>query len=138
MQWKAEENEYVLFIERSEDVTENILDVVSRGEIKAGSVLWGVGKLENLEIGLYNGKNYDRKTYGGPLEVVSLHGSIASGEPKLHLHVSVAQDDYTVIGGHLFSGTANPLMELHIRKFTGISLGRKYNEISNLKEMTVS
>lgn len=138
MEWQSDKNEYVIFIEKSENVIEKILEVVSDAKISAGSVLWAVGKLENLEIGLYNGRDYDRKTYGGPLEVVSLHGSIAADEPKLHLHVSVAQDDYSVLGGHLFSGIANPLIEMHIRKFDSISLGRKYNEESNLKELTIS
>ena len=138
MQWKRDGNDFIVKVERGEDVKGSIMDVVQKNNVKAGSILWAVGMIQDLEIGYFNGKEYEKEKYEGPLEVVSFHGSIAENDPRMHIHVSVADRSHGVVGGHLFEGVANPLLEVHIQKFENITLKRKYSESSTLKELEVS
>lgn len=135
MQWKNDGKDFIIKIEKGEDVKKSVMDVVNSGKIKAGSVLWAVGMIQKLEIGYFNGKEYEKETYEGPLEVVSFHGSIAENDPELHIHISVAGKDHSVVGGHLFAGLANPLLEVHISKSEGFGMKRVYNPGSTLKEL---
>lgn len=125
-------------LEKDDPVKESILSIVKQNNVTAGSVLWAVGMMKNIEIGYFNGKEYEKEVFEGPLEVVSFHGSIAENDPELHIHTSVAGKDHSVIGGHLFEGTADPLLEVHIKKFNSIKMQRKYNESSTLKEIEIS
>ncbi len=138
MLWKKDGNEFILKVERSDDVKESIMEVAKANGIRAGSVLWAVGMIEDLVIGYFNGREYEKEEYKGPLEVVSFHGSIAENEPNLHIHVSVAGKDHNVVGGHLFDGLANPLLEIHLHKFESVKMKRAYNEKSTLKELNIS
>ncbi len=135
MKWKIEGQDLLIKLEKGDPVKESILSVAKSNGIGAGSILWAVGMMRDLEIGYFNGREYEKEKYGGPLEVVSFHGSIAENDPELHIHTSVAGKDHRVIGGHLFEGTADPLLEIHIQKFDTIRVMRKYSESSTLKEM---
>lgn len=135
MQWKNDGKDFIIKIEKGEDVKKSIMEVVSSGQIKAGSVLWAVGMIQKMEIGYFNGKEYEKEIYDGPLEVVSFHGSIAENDPELHIHISVAGKDHSVVGGHLFSGLANPLLEVHLSRSEGFGMKRVYNPGSTLKEL---
>lgn len=135
MQWKADKDSFILKIDRGENVKDSILKLASDEDISSGSILWGVGMIENMEIGYFNGREYEKETLAGPLEVVSFHGSIASNDPHLHIHLSVAGRSHKVVGGHLFSGEANPLLEVQVQKFRGFNMKRVYNEKSTLKEL---
>lgn len=135
MKYTQDGNDFVLKIEKGENVLETILGFRKEHNISAGSILWAVGMIRNLEVGYFNGKQYERDTFGGPLEIVSFHGSIAGNEPHLHIHASAADRGHGVMGGHLFSGTADPLLEVHIRKFEKAVLTRKYNEKTTLTEL---
>ncbi len=138
MQYKRDGNNYVVKLERGDDVMGQLGTLFTKEGISSGSVLWAVGMIENLEIGYFNGKEYEKQTYKGPLEVVSFHGSIAMNDPRLHIHVSVAGKDHSAHGGHLFGGAANPLLELHVARLDGVKMERSYNEKSTLKELQIS
>lgn len=137
MQSEIEGNHIILKLDKGENVQDRIIEASEKYSVSSGTILWGVGMIRNLEIGYFNGKEYEKEVYPDALEVVSFHGSIASNEPRLHIHVSAAQRNHGVIGGHMFSGDADPLLEVHIQKLDGIKLERKLNESSGLKELYV-
>lgn len=138
MKLKVEGNSVMIKLEKGDRVKESLLSVARKEKITAGSIMWAVGMMKDIEIGYFNGKEYEREVFKGPLEVVSFHGSIAENDPELHIHTSVAGKDHSVIGGHLFEGAADPLLEVHIQKFDSIRMQRKYNESSTLKELEIS
>lgn len=138
MEWKKEGNTIMVKLEKGDPVKDSIISIARENDITAGSIVWGVGMMKNIEIGYFNGKEYEKEVFSGPLEVVSFHGSIAENDPELHIHTSVAGKDHSVIGGHLFNSVADPLLEVQIQKFDTINLKRKYNESSTLKEMEIS
>ena len=137
MKWKTEGQDILIKLEKGDPVKESILSVAKTNGVNAGSIIWAVGMMKNVQIGYFNGKEYEKEEFEGPLEVVSFHGSIAENDPELHIHTSVAGRNHAVIGGHLFEGTADPLLEIHIQKFNSIRVTRKYNESSTLKEMEI-
>ncbi|MCL4412895.1 MAG: DUF296 domain-containing protein [Candidatus Thermoplasmatota archaeon] len=132
-----EKNYIVVKIEKGEDVGESITKVLDDYGIFSGLVEFGIGMIRDLEIGYWNGKEYEKALLQSPGEVVSFHGSISSNEPRLHIHVSVALSDHSLSGGHFFSGTADPLMEVHILKLEEIVLKRALNKKTGLKELMI-
>ncbi|MCL5408100.1 MAG: DUF296 domain-containing protein [Candidatus Thermoplasmatota archaeon] len=131
-----EKNYIVVKLEKGEDVGESLIQVLDDYGIYSGLIEFGIGMIRDLEVGYWNGKEYEKSKIPMPGEVVSFHGSISSNDPRLHIHVSVAIKDHSVRGGHFFSGIADPLMEIHILRLEEIVLKRELNTISGLKELT--
>jgi len=132
------ENDTVLVkFEDGEDVLEALDKIAKFYGIESGTVQWGIGMLHDIEVGYWNGKEYEKKKYADRAEIVSFHGSIASSEPRFHIHLSFAVRDHSVHGGHLFSGIVGPLLEIEIHVVNTITISRKLNEKSGLKEIAI-
>lgn len=131
-----EKNYIVVKIEGGEDVQESMLQLIDDYGIFSGLVVFGIGMIRQLEVGYWNGKEYLKEVLPAPGEVVSFHGSIASDEPHLHIHVAVALQDHVVRGGHFFSGIADPLLEVHVLRLEEMVLKRELNSKSGLRELS--
>ncbi|MCL5680569.1 MAG: DUF296 domain-containing protein [Candidatus Thermoplasmatota archaeon] len=131
----VEDNMVMMKIEKGEDISESLNEIIEDYAIFSGIVVFGIGMIRDLEIGYWNGKEYVREKLPEPGELVSFHGSISSNEPKLHIHTAIAMSDHTVKGGHFFSGVADPLMEVHIVRFKELVLKREKNNITGLTEL---
>jgi len=87
-----------------EDLIEAIKEIVRKYNIKAGLINL-IGALKKFTIGFFDlkTKQYKLKTFEEDVELISCMGNIAykDEEPIIHLHVSVAKDDFGIIGGHL-------------------------------------
>jgi predicted DNA-binding protein with PD1-like motif len=104
--------------------------------IEDGAVLWGIGMLQDFEIGFFGPKGYEKKVYADRHELLGLHGSISlRADPKLHLHVTVGRRDHAAIGGHLFRGRTAVVNEIHLVRFDTIRLSRRLNEKTGLREL---
>jgi predicted DNA-binding protein with PD1-like motif len=132
-----EKNYIVVKLEKGDDVGESIIEVLEDYGIYSGLIEFGIGMIRDLEIGYWNGKEYEKAKMPTPGEVVSFHGTVSSNDPRLHIHVSVALKDHIVKGGHFFSGTADPLLEIHILRLEEIVLKRELNKNSGLKELMI-
>jgi len=135
---KEEDDLVFVKLERDDSVMQSLEKACNLHSIRNGLVVWGIGMFRTADFGYFNGKEYMHKVIETPGEVVSFHGSIASSEPRFHLHASIALPDHGVVGGHLFNAVVSPLMEIHIEKLRGITLTRKLNEASGLKEIEIS
>lgn len=131
-----EKNYVVVKLTKGEDVGESIGQVLDDYGIFSGLVVFAVGMIDKLEVGYWNGKEYEKEKFPIAGEVVSFHGTISSNEPRLHIHVAVALKDHLVKGGHFFSGIANPLLEVHIVRLEEMILKRELNDNSGLRELT--
>lgn len=138
MQYKAEGKLIMVKIEMGEDVLESLRKVAEEYRIESGVIGWGIGRIRDLEVGYYDGREYAKKVMEVPLEILSLSGTISVNEPRFHLHITGAGPDHVARGGHLFSGTADPLLELQVRILTEVRLERELSEKSNLKELKIS
>ena len=92
-------------VEPDEDLIEAIITMVNNYKIQSGLVNC-IGALKEFTIGYYNieTKIYEKKTFKEYIEIVSCMGNIAfkDGEPIIHLHISIGNREYSVMGGHLF------------------------------------
>jgi predicted DNA-binding protein with PD1-like motif len=96
-----------LVVERlhpGDDLRAKITELVVKQKITAGVVLSGVGNLTKLTV-RRAGATPDHQPQlikDGDFEIVSLHGTVGMNDQ--HLHISAADREGNVIGGHLRGG----------------------------------
>lgn len=135
----AEDGPFVLVkLADGEDVFSSLAAATQAHRIESGAILWGIGMLQDFEIGFFAPEGYRKHTFAGRHELLAFHGSVAMrGEPRFHIHVAVGRPDHTVIGGHLFGGKVCMVNEVLLTRFTMIRLGRRLNETTTLRELTI-
>ena len=111
---KKENGLVVLRFDKGEDFMVSLSNWCVENDVQSAAILCGIGMLENMEIGRYNGTEYTRMTESGSCEILSLQGSVSmkEGAPFVHLHVSFADHNFRAVGGHLFSGRVSMTIEL--------------------------
>ncbi|MBQ6265187.1 MAG: DNA-binding protein [Clostridia bacterium] len=121
---------YVLRLEKGEEIVETI-KAFCTGENLLCAEVSGIGAVGAATLGFYDvgTKEYSKTVVEGPLEMVSLLGSVTQkdGEPYLHLHASFSGKDCNCIGGHLNSAVISLTGEIFLRKIDG-SVGRRAQE----------
>ena len=98
----------LLILERGDDVLACVREVIAREGARTGLVTAGVGSFSVLKMHtITTAEPPSRDLYleaAGPIEVGSMLGSIANGEPHIHLVAHHTADNRTFIG-HLEPGT---------------------------------
>jgi predicted DNA-binding protein with PD1-like motif len=139
MQSAQEKDHIVVKLDNGEHVFNSLEIVIEKHGIDSALILSGIGMLQDFEIGYYNGKNYIIERFVDPMELLSMHGSIARGkENRIHIHVSLANSEHKVFGGHLLSAKVCVLNEIVILQMNEIDLTRKLNPKSGLMELEIS
>jgi uncharacterized protein len=118
-----------LRLDRGDLLLESIQSAIQAKGIQDGAVLTGVGTLQectyHFVTSLAAKAEEEFKTVKGPMEILSITGLIAAGEPHLHITLS---DKSHVFGGHLEKGCRVLYRgEITIAKFSGAPLERKLN-----------
>jgi predicted DNA-binding protein with PD1-like motif len=63
--------------------------------------------ISDFELGYFDQGNYIKKSFDDPHELLALQGSISTeGDPRIHLHATVADKYHEAYGGHLMRGKA--------------------------------
>ena len=124
--------------EDGKDLFESLSTIIEKYEIESRIVLTGIGMLRNFVLGYFDGKIYQKKEFKEPCELVSLQGSITTGkETVIHLHASLAEESNNVVGGHLFQAEVCMLNEIVLRRLNDLTLVRKENPVTGLKELDI-
>lgn len=117
----------VIRIQDGENLMESLKKVCKNYKVES-AIVSGVGLFKSTELAYWNGSEYVTTKVDKMMEVLSLEGNIGTneydGEPVIHLHVSLAGEDYTVIGGHLMDAIVYN-GEIFINKLHNITLLRK-------------
>ncbi|MFC1663074.1 PPC domain-containing DNA-binding protein [Patescibacteria group bacterium] len=90
---------YTFRLKAGQDVRQEIESFVKDRQISAGVLLSLVGSLKVACLRLNGSREI---TTGGPFEIVSATGTL--GTDGLHIHLSLANTDGNVYGGHLKNG----------------------------------
>lgn len=135
MEFKTEANFILVKLEDGEDLLDELENVARQANLLAGMIISGIGMLRNLELGYFNGKNYIRRKFKGPMELVALHGTIAEG--GIHLHCGLADKENKLYGGHLFKAQVSVANEILILKLESIKLKRGFDKKLGLKVLKV-
>ena len=127
---KSEKN-IILRLDRNEEIISS-LELISRKEDIKSAFISGIGALEYVCIGRYkiSSKEFIKKEFSGEFEVVSILGNMSlleNNEINIHLHISLADNNFNLFGGHLVKGIVSATMELKIT-VEKKELKRIYNE----------
>lgn len=93
-------------VDREEDLLKSIVKAIKDTRLETGVVVSGVGSLLKARIHMVASHDFPPKDdfleFEGPLEIVSLQGIVANGEP--HLHISIVNREFKSFSGHLEEG----------------------------------
>jgi hypothetical protein len=111
-----------------EMLLETIVEAVRKHDIRNGVVVSGIGTLETCHMHYITHTGFPPEdefyTRQSPLELLSVSGIIAGGEPHLHVVVSCGEDQ--VYAGHLEEGSrVLYLAEVAILKANALRMTRR-------------
>jgi predicted DNA-binding protein with PD1-like motif len=126
----------VIGLQPGELLLESIRSALESHGVRNGAVLSGIGTLKTCRMHyiLHTGFPAHDQIYTltKPLELLSVNGLIADGEPHLHITVSYGEDE--VYGGHLEEGSeVLYLAEIAILAFDDLELVRKADPERKIK-----
>lgn len=109
----------------------DLLDELNRfsleNDIQAGQI-WAIGAVRKARIGYFDQgqKQYVYRLFDRALEITALLGNISLLEkrPFVHAHITLADEEGRIFGGHLAPGTVVFACEFMIQKFEGSPLLR--------------
>lgn len=93
-------------LKQDEDLLNAIKEKAEQNGISAG-FFFLIGTVKRAVLGFYKESKYKQIEVAGPLEVVSCLGNISireDGELVAHAHISVADEEGRMFGGHLLPG----------------------------------
>jgi len=135
----AEENGVVVAkLDDGEDLLACLRGLAAEHRLESGLVLWGIGMVRDFELGYFNGRQYDRKIFAEPAELLALHGTLTpSADPPIHVHLTAGKRGHEAVGGHLFKATVNVLNEICLQRLDRMRLGRELKPASGLRELCI-
>jgi len=103
----ARKDQFIMLrLDHGEEILDAVKDAIKE-ERSTLLVVTGLGMISDFEIGFFDNGNYLKKSYVEPHELLALQGSISTeGEPRIHLHATVANKAHEAFGGHLMRGKA--------------------------------
>lgn len=130
MEFRRFENDYVVRLNKGENVIESLKKLCKEENIKLAEIT-GLGASDKVEIGVFNTntKEYKTKAFEGMFEITSLVGNATrkDGEVYLHIHINFGDAEGNVYGGHLVDSKISATSEIIVRKING-EVGRKLSE----------
>ena len=130
MEFKKFNNDYVVRLNKGENVIESLKKLCKDEDIKLAEIT-GLGASDKVEIGVFNvnTKEYKTKVFEGMFEITSLVGNATrkDGEVYLHIHINFGDAEGNVFGGHLVESKISATSEIIVRKIDG-EVGRKFSE----------
>ena len=137
MKYLETENDYVVRLERGEEVLKALEDLCLEKDIAAASVS-GIGACDLAEVGVYEieKKAYMKNTFTGSMEILNLTGNLTrrDGRPYLHLHITLCGEDNKCIGGHLNKARISVTGEIFIHPVSGL-IGRVPDDVTGINLM---
>jgi len=127
-------------VKPNQDLRVEIDKFVLEKEIKSGCILTCVGNLKKAIVRMADtqkGKPEPIIEITGPLEIVSLVGTVESGNS--HIHISVSDRTGMVTGGHLKNGSIiGVTAEIVIGEFEDIKFTRELDIETGYEELVVT
>lgn len=131
MEYRKFGSDYVLRIQKGEEILESIARLCREEKITLGTVS-GIGAVGDVTLGVFNTEKfgYESRRYTGDYEIASCSGSISTmnGNPYLHIHMVAGNSvEGQCHGGHLNQGIISLTGEFFIHSIDG-TVEREYSE----------
>ena len=137
MEAKMNDNMVFVRLDDGEDIMNSLRSVAKQFGIQSGIIVCGIGMLKDVVIAYYSmeEKEYKKRKLSGAFELTSIAGNIAGD--VIHAHVTLADGNNNVYGGHLITGKVCNVNELVIIKLDGIRLERVYDKAKGFMKLEV-
>ncbi|WP_283130688.1 PPC domain-containing DNA-binding protein [Enterovibrio norvegicus] len=120
---------------RGADLKHSILASVQSNNIQAGCIVSVVGCLSTLSLRLADGHSV--VTLEGAYEIIAVSGTLTP--EHVHLHLSAADREGKMIGGHLMEGSiVSHTAEVCLLSFPAMAFTREYDDDTGYTELIVS
>ena len=130
MEYRVFSDKVIVRIDRGEEICEQLKVVCEREGIVLASVS-AIGAVGNFTVGVFSpeSKAYKSNNFKGDYEIVSLSGLVTEMDGKFysHLHMSAADGDGRVFGGHLNRAVVSATCEMVIAVSEG-RIDRKFSQ----------
>lgn len=134
MEYKRIDDVYVVRLDVGDKIIESLTKLCNDENIRSANVQ-GLGAVNNVTVGYYSleEKRYFPKTFEHQFEMVALNGNITrkDGEPYLHLHIALSDENYSFFGGHLNEAVISITAEIYVTTHNG-EVNRRVNPETNL------
>lgn len=125
---------YAFRLNSGQDLRVEIDKFAKEKNIEAGVIVTCVGNLKKAILRVANAKVV--KTFEGSFEIVSLVGTLESGNS--HLHISISDEKGNVFGGHLKVGSVvGVTAEVVIGELESLKFSRKFDDETGYEELAV-
>lgn len=125
---------YVFRLTPGMDLRKEIDKFVVDKDIKAGCIVTCVGNLQEAILRMADAEIV--REYEGSFEIVSLVGTVESGNS--HLHIAISDKEGHVFGGHLKNGSiVGVTAEVVIAELENLSFNRVYDDETKYEELVV-
>ena len=123
MEYRKYGKDYVLRIDRGEEILQAVSQVCEKEGIRLGTVN-GIGAVGDVTLGVFNREKfqYESQTYKGDFEIASCMGNISTmnGNTYLHIHMAVGNPEKgEVHAGHLNRGIISLTGEFFLHQIEG-------------------
>jgi uncharacterized protein len=126
---------YTVRLSPGQDLQKSLTAFVKEKNLKAVSILTGVGSLTDATIRYANQPNGTKLT--GHFEIVSLVGTLSSKSGS-HIHLSVSDETGKTLGGHLLEGSkVYTTVEITLLEQEDLEYAREKDPISTYNELVV-
>ena len=125
---------HVFRLRRGSDLLKALQEYARTRRIAAGTVVSGVGCVTRARVRDASGVTV--RGLNEPLEIVSLMGTLSAA--RTHLHISLAREDLTVLGGHLMEGCiVNTTAEVVLLELDGVRFGAEWDGETGYDELAI-
>ncbi len=122
MQYAKHGDRYVVRLDQDEEIMEAMTAFLTDRDIRAGYFLaWGGFSELTLKYYRVDKRDYKERQIAAQVEVVSLLGNVGrlDGQPIIHAHTTVGDEEYRTYSGHLGEGRVKPLLEVFLTPLPG-------------------
>ena len=126
---------HVFRLRRGSDLLKALQEYARTRRIAAGTVVSGVGCVTRARVRDASGVTV--RELNEPLEIVSLMGTLSAA--RTHLHIALAREDLTVLGGHLMEGCiVNTAAEVVLLELDGVRVGAEWDGETGYDELVIA
>lgn len=130
MEYKRLQDCIVVRMDVGDEILACLMAVCQKERVQLATIS-GLGAVNEVELGLFDPaeKQYYGNQFARNMEVVSFAGNVTTldGEVYLHCHMSVADAEGAVVGGHLKRAVISATGEFFILPLSG-SVQRRFSD----------
>lgn len=122
MESSEEKGIVIARLDEGEDLFSSIELLTEKHGLRSAFIIFGIGMLEEVTLGFFDGEKYRKRKLEGCYELVSMHGTIA--DKTIHIHVVLGDESYETKSGHLLRAKVKVQNELVIQRLNQVKLSR--------------